>query len=96
MADGQIGFYGLERLVPSGGTGGGSALPAVDIRDGRILIRTSAGEVSASVLASGLFPKDATASIVLDPAIWTSPQDTFAGLAVLQILLRGTASWKAS
>ena len=74
LADGQIGFYGLERLVPSGGSSGGGALPAIDIRDGRILIRTSAGEVGASVSANGLFPKDATASIVMDPAHLDEPQ----------------------
>jgi hypothetical protein len=74
LADGQIGFYGLERLVPSGGSGSGGALPAVDIRDGRILIRTSAGEVGASVSASGFFLKDATASIVLNPAHLDEPQ----------------------
>ncbi|WP_156942197.1 intermembrane phospholipid transport protein YdbH family protein [Hyphomonas adhaerens] len=74
LSDGQLGFHGLERLVPSGGSGGGGALPAVDIREGRILIGTSAGEVSARVSASGVFPDDAKASITLDPASLDEPQ----------------------
>ena len=67
LADGRLSFHGLEKLALSGGSGGG-ALPALDIRDGRILIDTSAGEVSASVSLSGNFPQDGDASLVLDPA----------------------------
>nr|WP_321360941.1 YdbH domain-containing protein [uncultured Hyphomonas sp.] len=74
LSDGKLGFHGLERLVPSGGKGGGGPLPAVDLREGRILIATSAGEVSARVSASGVFPKDAQASITLDPASLDEPQ----------------------
>lgn len=74
LSNGTLGFHGLERLVPSGGSGGGGALPSVDIRDGRILIGTSAGEVSAHVSASGVFPADAQASITLDPASLDEPQ----------------------
>jgi hypothetical protein len=73
LSEGQIGFHGLERLVPRG-SGGGGELPYIDIADGRILIQTSAGEVSASVSARGMFPKDAEASIRLDPASLDEPQ----------------------
>lgn len=74
LSDGQFGFYGLERLVPSGGSGGGSDLPAIDIRDGRILIATSAGDISASITASGQFPQNGQASLVLEPASLDEPQ----------------------
>lgn len=74
LADGTLGFHGLERLASSGGGSGRGAFPAIGIRDGRILIGTSAGEVGASVSASGTFPQDATASISLDPASLDEPQ----------------------
>ena len=75
LSDGQIGFYGLERLVPSGGGGGGSAaLPALDIRDGRILIGTSAGDVRANFTVNGQFPQNGQASLVLEPASLDEPQ----------------------
>ena len=75
LADGRLGFHGLERLIPSGGGGGGSmTLPAIEIRDGRILIATSAGEVGASVSASGTFPQDGHLSLTLDPASLDEPQ----------------------
>ncbi|MEZ6011177.1 MAG: YdbH domain-containing protein [Hyphomonas sp.] len=67
LADGRLGFHGLEKLASTGGEGGGT-LPAIDIRDGRILVATSAGEVSASVSVSGTFPRDGKATLVLDPA----------------------------
>lgn len=73
LADGRLGFHGLEKLVSSGGAGGGT-LPALDIRDGRILIDTSAGEVGASVSLSGNFPNEGQATLVLDPASLDEPQ----------------------
>ena len=75
LADGRLGFHGLERLVPGGdGSSGSGALPAVDISDGRILIATSAGEVGATVSLRGTFPREGQASITLDPASLDEPQ----------------------
>lgn len=73
LADGELGFHGLEKLVSSGGSGGGT-LPALDISDGRILIDTSAGEVGASVSLSSRFPNEGRAALVLDPASLDEPQ----------------------
>lgn len=68
LSDGRLTFHGLERLTSPSGGSGGRTFPAFQINDGRILIETSAGEVGASVSASGVFPEDARASLTLDPA----------------------------
>ncbi|MBD3768748.1 MAG: YdbH domain-containing protein [Rhodobacterales bacterium] len=68
LSEGRLGFHGLERLATTSGGGGGGTLPAMAIRDGRIVIATSAGDVVARIEAEGLFPEDATATVTLEPA----------------------------
>ena len=64
-------FGGLERLATSGG--GGGKVPAIDIRDARILLDTPAGQASATLNVSGTLPRDGLLSLQLDPGVLSNP-----------------------
>ena len=64
-------FGGLERLATSGS--GGGAIPAIDIRDARILLDTPAGQASATLNVSGTLPRDGVLSLKLDPGVLSNP-----------------------
>ncbi|MEZ5954941.1 MAG: YdbH domain-containing protein [Hyphomonas sp.] len=73
LSDGRLSFYGLESLV-KGGAGGAGAMPDFGIRDGRILIGTSAGEIGASFAVSGPLPREGRLTLTVDPARLDTPQ----------------------
>jgi len=64
-------FGGLERLATSGS--GGGTIPAIDIRDARILLDTPAGQASATLNVSGTLPRDGVLSLQLDPGVLSNP-----------------------
>jgi hypothetical protein len=64
-------FGGLERFATSGS--GGGAIPAIDIRDARILLNTPAGQASATLNVSGTLPRDGVLSLQLDPGVLSNP-----------------------
>ena len=64
-------FGGLERLATSGG--GGGKVPALDIRDARILLDTPAGQASATLNVSGTLPRNGLLSLQLDPGVLSNP-----------------------
>jgi hypothetical protein len=64
-------FGGLERLVQPGR--GGGPVPAVDIRDARILLDTPAGQANATLNAAGILPRNGTLSLQLDPGVLSNP-----------------------
>ncbi len=69
IQDGKPGLLGLERLARSGSGGASSgALPALEIRGGRIEFATDAGMLTASAALTGRFPENAELRIVVDPA----------------------------
>lgn len=65
-------FGGLERLAISGGESTGP-VPAIDIRDARILLDTPAGQASATLNLSGALPRDGVLSLQLDPGMLSNP-----------------------
>ncbi|MCA8901605.1 MAG: YdbH domain-containing protein [Hyphomonas sp.] len=73
LAEGSLSFHGLERLARMGG-GGGGAMPVLDIRNGRILIDTSAGELGADFSVSGAFPQQGEFHLVTNAARLDEPQ----------------------
>ncbi len=80
----RISLDGLERLVPKGG--GGGAMPQIDLTNGRLILSTPAGDLSAAVTASGIFPEAGQLDISIVPAALRGPQgviDLKAGTARL-------------
>ncbi|MEZ5998025.1 MAG: YdbH domain-containing protein [Hyphomonas sp.] len=73
LSDGTLSFHGLERLA-RGGTNANAAAPELDITDGRILVATSAGQVTSSFSVTGRFPRDGHLALTVDPARLDEPQ----------------------
>ena len=73
LADGRLSFHGLERLA-RGGQGGTAPSPDLDIRDGRILIASSAGDLGATFSVSGPFPRGGHLALTVDPARLDQPE----------------------
>ncbi len=62
----NITLGGLEKRLPGGD--GNAAMPALDIRDGRLILATPAGDITGSFDADGTWPARASARFVLAPA----------------------------
>jgi len=73
LADGRLSFHGLERLA-RGGQAGTAPSPDLDIRDGRILIASSAGDLGATFSVSGPFPRSGHLVLTVDPARLDQPE----------------------
>jgi len=62
----NITLGGLEKRLPKGDSN--AAMPALDIRNGRLILATPAGDITGSFDADGVWPARGSARFVLAPA----------------------------